>query len=290
MSMHRFSLASGRRIAWTEYGACDGTPVLYCHGFPASGVEAAFSDSAARERGVRIVAPDRPGYGESDPLPGRSLLDWVSDATALLDHLGISQAPVIGVSGGGPYSLACAARHPQRFPRVATFGALGPLAAPASEAEMTAFNRGCIRLARGRYWRLQALLFHLTAGLIRLSPSNIFRLIAAGESAADRELFRDRALRAIWTESMRRSVLQGANAAIEELRLYVADWGFRLREVGVEVQLWHGLDDAVVPASHCAHIGARLPNCEPRLLPGEGHFTTPVRYVGAGLAWLRAGE
>ena len=290
MDADRVELPDGRRLAWLEYGDRRGRPVLYCHGFPASATEAAFADAAAAGRGVRLIAPDRPGYGESDPWPGRSLPDWTRDAVTLLDRLGIRRAPVIGVSGGGPYALACTARRPDRFPRAATFGALGPLAAADSDRGMTAFNRCCIRLARNDHRFLHAALFHVLAALIRLSPTNIFRLVAAGESGADRELFRDRAMRAIWTESLRRSVLQGAGAAIRELRLYVAEWGFRPADVGVPVRLWHGLDDAIVPPFHARELGARLPDATVDLLAGEGHFTTPVRYIDAGIDWLLAGD
>lgn len=285
MNRRPIRLADGRRLAWTECGDPDGRPVLYCHGFPASGTEARFADAAARANGARVIAPDRPGYGDSDPRTGRSLLDWPADALALLDALGASHAPVLGISGGGPYALACATRFPDRFPRVATFGALGPLAPPASDSGMTAFNRGCIRLAR-RHRALQAALFHSLAGLIRLSPTSIFRLVAAGESEADRALFRDPAMRAIWTASLHRSVAQGARAPIEELRLYVEPWPFRAAAVGAPVRLWHGLDDKVVPAWHGRYLAEWLPDCSARFLTGEGHFTTPVHYVGDGIAWL----
>ncbi len=286
MNIAATTLADGRRLAWCEFGDPRGHPILYCHGFPASGTEAGFTDRAGATHGARIIAPDRPGYGASDRRPGRSISDWPRDAAALLDRLGIDAAPVIGVSGGGPYAFACAAARPARFPRVATFGALGPLAAPGSDAGMTAFNRGCIRLARNGHERLHAALFHALAALIRISPANIFRLVAAGESGSDRELFREPAIRAIWTESLRRSVLQGAAAPIEELRLYVAPWQLRLADVGVPVRLWHGLDDAVVPPQHARHLAGRLPWCELEMLRGEGHFTTPVRYAGGGIEWL----
>ena len=89
-------------------------------------------------------------------------------------------------------------------------------------------------------------------------------------------------------ESLRRSVLQGARATIEELRLYVGPWGFPLADVRVPVQLWHGLDDAMVPPAHGRYLASRLPFCETRMLPGEGHFTTPVHRISPGLDWLAA--
>ena len=285
MSERSTRLDGGRRIAWSEYGRANGHPVLYCHGFPASGVEAAFTRTAARAADARIIAPDRPGYGASSPVPGRGLTDWVADAAALLDHLDIAAAPVIGMSGGGPYALACAALQPDRFPRLATFGALGPLDQPGSEIGMGLFNRLCIQLARD--WpRLQAGVFHAVASVVRRHPRRAFRLLAADGSVADRALFRDTATRDLWTRALHESVQQGAAAAIQELRLYVRPWGFDPATISAPVELWHGMADPVVPPRHGQRYADTLPLVTPRFLPGEGHFSPPITRIGEALSRL----
>ena len=285
MSERSAGLDDGRRIAWSEYGRSNGRPVLYCHGFPASGAEAAFTETAARVADARIIAPDRPGYGGSSPAPGRALTDWVADASALLDRLDVASAPVIGMSGGGPYALACAALRPNRFPRVATFGALGPLERPGSEAGMSRFNRLCIQLAREWPW-LQAGVFHAIATIVRWQPRRAFRLLAADGSVADRALFRDPAIREIWIRPLYESVQQGAGAAIEELRLYVRPRGFEPAAVTTPVEVWHGIADPVVPLRHGRQYAENLPLATPRFLPGEGHFSTPTTRIGEALTWL----
>lgn len=287
MSQLTTALPDGRRIAWSEYGRPDDRPVLYCHGFPASGAEAAFTRTAARSAHARIVAPDRPGFGGSTPVPGRALTDWVDDAVALLDALGIATAPIVGMSGGGPYALACAALRPDRFPRVATFGALGSLERPGSEAGMAPFNRLCIRLARD--WPLlQAGVFHAVAALIRRQPLRIFRMLSADASAADRALFRDPDVRAMWAHALYEGVQQGAGGAIEELRLYARRWGFEPGAVGTPVELWHGRADPVVPLRHAEHYAAMLPQATPRFIAGEGHFSLPTDRIGEALERLLA--
>lgn len=287
MKRQSINLTDGRALAWVTFGPADGRPILYCHGFPSTGPEAAFVEEAAHATGTCVLAPDRPGYGYSDHAPGRTLTDWVDDALALLDHCGIDGAPVIGFSGGGPYALACAWRQPERFPRVATFGALDWLAEPGTEAGMAILSQVSIRLAR-RFPPGQAAIFHLLAILIRVAPQTLFSLLSAGHCPADQAVFHDPRVRHRWTRALHDSVMQGAVGAITELRLYVAERPFALDEIRVPVELWHGLDDTVVPSRHGERLAAALPHCEARFLPREGHFSTPVKAIAGTLERMAA--
>ena len=103
-------LQDGRRLGYADLGDAGGTPVFYFHGFPSSRLEACMVEEHARRLGVRLLAVDRPGYGLSDDLPGRTIPDWPDDVVALADALGLERFAVVGSSGGGPYAIACAAR------------------------------------------------------------------------------------------------------------------------------------------------------------------------------------
>jgi pimeloyl-ACP methyl ester carboxylesterase len=72
-------LADGRSLAWREFGDPEGVPTIAVHGSPDSSAVWGLLDEPARVAGVRVVAPDRPGFGASTPQPGRSILDWVDD-------------------------------------------------------------------------------------------------------------------------------------------------------------------------------------------------------------------
>ncbi len=119
-------LSDGRRISWAEYGEPTGSPVVYFHGGNGSRLEAAWFDTAAREIGIRIIAPDRPGFGQSDFDPRRSLLSTSDDVVALMDALGVDRAGVFGLSGGGPHALAMAYRAPERVAGVAVVSGVTP--------------------------------------------------------------------------------------------------------------------------------------------------------------------
>ena len=71
---------------------------------------------------------DRPGYGLSDPQPGRTIVDGVADLLAVADHLDIDTFLTVGVSTGGAYALAAAAIAPSRVRGVVACGAVTDMA------------------------------------------------------------------------------------------------------------------------------------------------------------------
>jgi pimeloyl-ACP methyl ester carboxylesterase len=101
-------LADGRRLQITQAGAPDGIPVLLFHGIGGSRLEALIVDDQARESGVRLIAPDRPGIGLSDPKSRFSYIVWPADVLQVADHLRLRRFGVAGLSGGALFALACA--------------------------------------------------------------------------------------------------------------------------------------------------------------------------------------
>ncbi|MFM2423212.1 MAG: hypothetical protein RL291_1742, partial [Pseudomonadota bacterium] len=122
-----FQLGDGRTLAYRIYGDPEGRPLMALHGAPATGYIYRIADGVARARGVKIIAPDRPGYGGSSPHPGRTLQTTTADHVALADHLKLDRFPVLGVSGGGPYSVALAAALGERVSSVALVSPVGEL-------------------------------------------------------------------------------------------------------------------------------------------------------------------
>jgi pimeloyl-ACP methyl ester carboxylesterase len=71
------------------------------------------------ELGIRLLVADRPGYGASTRLPGRSIASVADDVAVLADSLGWDRFALWGASGGGPHALGCAARMGDRIMRCA---------------------------------------------------------------------------------------------------------------------------------------------------------------------------
>lgn len=283
----RITLRDGRILGFAEYGDPRGRPLLYFHGFPASRLEAALTDEAAARLGIRVIAADRPGIGLSGFQPGRHIGDWPADVAELADALGLRRFAVLGVSGGGPYALACAAEIPERLSAVGLVGGLGPLDTPGAMQGMSALSRFYLRLFQMAP-ELGRAFFALAAQVARHSPERLFALFTANAPAPDREALARPEVRGLFLASLREAVLRGSRGGARELYLYTRPWGIDLDRIRVTVDLWHGRLDATVPAVMGENLARTLPGCRCRFLEGEGHFSLPLRRMEEILRTLRA--
>src|SRR5262249_15028355 len=126
------TLADGRTLCFARYGASDGRPVIYLHGAGSSRIEGEIYDQQARAAGVQIIATDRPGCGGSSPAPRRTFPGYALDLQQLADILGIERFVVAGMSNGGVYALAAAARLLDRVTTIIPINASTPLHDPVA--------------------------------------------------------------------------------------------------------------------------------------------------------------
>lgn len=120
------TLPDGRTLSYAEFGDPIGYPLMFFHGFPSCRLEAWFLDPIAQRKGIRLIAPDRPGFGRSTFQPNRQFVHYPSDIRALADHLELDRFAILGGSGGGPYALACAKDIPGRLSAVGLLASAGP--------------------------------------------------------------------------------------------------------------------------------------------------------------------
>src|SRR5262245_19165426 len=125
---HLIEVPGERKVAVESYGDPQGSPVFFFHGWPSSRFQGQLGDAAARDLGIRWLAVDRPGVGNSDLHIGRSLAEWPAVIAALADYFEAPTFRVFGVSGGGPYALACAWGLPDRVLSAAVVSGAPPLA------------------------------------------------------------------------------------------------------------------------------------------------------------------
>jgi len=108
---------NGVRLAYYEAGPRQGTPVIFCHGWPELAFSWRHQLKAMGEAGRWAVAPDQRGYGLSDSPAAIEDFDMqhlTDDLIGLLDHLGAEKAIWCGHDWGGLIAWQMPLRHPDR--------------------------------------------------------------------------------------------------------------------------------------------------------------------------------
>lgn len=275
-----FQLRDGRTLGYAEYGAADGTPVFYFHGYVGARLEAGACANAADQANVRLIALDRPGFGLSTFQPGRHFLDWPNDVVELADHLSLARFAVVGISGGGPYALACAYKIPDRLTACGVVCGIEPFELGIDG--MSRGNRLIFMIAHRFPWLLKTLLWSTTGKLsqdeTKLKAAMEKSLKAAPES--DRLAIQNSDVVDHLIASARAGFSQGADAAALEGKLYANPWGFRLEDIAFNpIYLWHGEKDINVPIGMARAAASRLTHCQATFYPDEAHTSLAVNHV-----------
>jgi pimeloyl-ACP methyl ester carboxylesterase len=282
------ALKTGGSLAYSEYGVATGTPVLFYHGWPSSRTMGEIADAAARELNVRIISPDRPGIRDSTFQPNRELMDWPGLVDELTNHLALQQFRILAISGGAPYAFVTAWKLPARVRAIAVVSGAVPIAALRDQSGLLPLYRWMIRFGRHQP-RLLRVLFYLAGPLVSLrafvrAAHKFLQMLPA----ADAQALRDNAAFDILFESQRHAWRGSAAGVIADAQIYAQPWGFRLEDVDVPVRIWHGKEDRAFSFHLVEEIAARLPNCVPRYVENEGHYSLPIRHVREILADLIA--
>ena len=274
----RLTLSDGRTLAYIECGDSNGSPIFYFHGHPGSRLEVLLVAESAQLAGVRLIGIDRPGMGFSDFKPGRRLVDWPEDVVQLANALNIDQFAVEGVSGGGPYALACAYRLPERLKACGVIASLGPIDLVSLKGMM---RSNVVQFIIARYfpWLLQPLwwlylgrhaklidnaqeLTEFSSQLLKMLPKT------------PHSLKQDPKLVMFYLREMLEAFRTGSDGVVHDSKLFVQPWGFNLEEIACEnVHLWHGEEDVHVPVSMGRAMAQAIPNCRATFFPGDDHLT-----------------
>jgi pimeloyl-ACP methyl ester carboxylesterase len=293
--MQTIRLPDGRRLSFAEYGAVEGKPIFVFHGIPGSRLLRHPDEEIAMRLGVRLIVPDRPGMGGSDPQPNRRFLDWPADVLALAGALGLERFAVAGISGGAPYAAACGVSMAARLTAVGIISGVGPVDAPGALEGMLPSNRMGYSVGRRMPWALWRRVFRLYYGGVGEHPEKLARMTrgrARGTYArapADRRVFAQPGMREMFIETFAEAFRQGTEGPAWEGWLLARPWGFEPRQVAAPVTLWQGEADVVVTPAMGRYMAREIPRCEATFLPREGHLLW-LTHWGEILGVLSQGE
>lgn len=267
-------MRDGRTLGFAQYGDPAGFPVINAHGGLVCRLDVAAADAVASGMGIRLVSPDRPGIGLSDPQPGRTVLGWAADIEDLADQLDIDRFGVMGWSMGGQYAAAVGHALEARVTRVAIVAGAVPLDEPGAFDQLPTFDRVFTRLshrapvlARACFWAMS------TSAAV--APTTYGRLGARGLGPADGAVLRDIGYRAF--ARMSHEGLRRTAGVVEEYRAWMRPWGFAPEELSIGVDVWYGTDDELVDSRWPHELVRRIPSATLHLRPG-GHFMEQLYY------------
>src|SRR5215467_6069542 len=274
-------LRDGAILAFQEYGDPTGTPVIFCHGWPSSRTMAQLADQPARDVGVRIISPDRPGISGSTMHFDRTLSDWPSVVKRLVDDLGLNHFRILAISGGAPYAYATAVAMPGRVRAIAIVGGVIPFAELTDFKGLLPLYRWMLTFYRYRPQVLRQMFrvvrpFLSIRAPIRFRPLLLKMLLLRPCDAAS--LRNEAAFEAIF-ESQRRAWRGSAEGVMIDAQVYAQPWGFAIEDVHVPVRLWHGIEDRAFAVQLAEDIANRFPNCKARFIQREGHNSLPIRHM-----------
>ena len=285
---HDVPTPDGRTLRVLDVGAADGPVVVSHHGTPEGRLRFGPEAQSAEDKGLRLIAYDRPGYGGSTPAPGRSVADAATDVATILDALGVERFATYGASGGGPHALACAALLPDRCVAAVTLAGVAPADAPGLDwlagmgegniAEFAAAQAGREQLTE--HCRADA------AQILAADPEQLADAIRPPLSEVDA-----RALTGELAEHLLASITEalrpGVDGWVDDDFAFLAPWGFDPGAIRVPVLVWQGRHDLMVPPDHGAWLREHVGGAEGEVLEDEGHLTLVVNRVGDVHAWLR---
>jgi len=265
-------VADGRHVAWSEWGAENGRPVLMQ---PAGGMSGGLGldAGAVRDLGIRLVGFDRPGMGRSDPHAEGTLVSWADDVRQAVHARELRRPLALGVSLGAPFALAIAAAGVVEA--AAWVAGTDDLAHPAFAAVLAPAVAATVEEARERPAALRERLASVT-------PDEVADRWTREGSDRDRAVLEDEGLAERFRPPLREGFRSGAGSYARDVELALGAWPFAPEDVAVPVDVWYGSEDAY--PSHAPDRGWRLATRLPRgrqlVVPGEG----------GTLAWTRGRE
>lgn len=271
------TLPDGRKLAYAEFGKPDGHPVLYCHGSYSTRLEPLLiGEEVFRQYGLRVIAADRPGMGESDFQPNREYTDFTKDIVFLADALGVEKFSVLAISGGSPYAVVCAAKIPQRISKVVLVS--GSWQIDKEVIKAIGFPMNLMWQVALRMPFLLKLVVKIMVKFMSQDPKDDYDENSPPPNdilpAVDHAAMANPERMAIYQKSLMESVKQGVEGAAWDIRMNVRDWDFDLDEIQIPILLFHGGLDKNMPLPRVQQTANQLHDAQLVTYPEEGHIST----------------
>lgn len=268
--MALLKLADGREFEYLDNGVRHDRAILFLHGTP--GDATAWLSWLKEITGVVAIATSRPGYGESERNPGRTVASDLDNQRQVLDHFGIKSFVVIGWSGGGPHALNMT--RDSRCKAAFTLAGVGEY----GRSDLN-FLEGMGPENHDEFGEALKGESAITDWMERNAPA--FKNVTGEDLiAAFGGLIGDADKRALTKEvaeanaaTMRRALQRSYAGWIDDDLAFVRELGFKIEEINIPVIIWQGDDDFMVPKAHSEWLAKHIPGSKLKFVPGHGHIS-----------------
>lgn len=251
------------------------------HGTPGSRLKFASLDAAAGRHGLRLICPDRWGYGGTDAPAVPVLDDYGDDLVQLADALGLVGFSLLGVSGGGPFAAAAAHRCAARVRSLALVGPVGVFE-PGTSSRVGPFHRLCFQVV-GRSPKLVRVLFGAYRRLLMAAPRMAIRLASAKAPAHDRAILQSSGFSTDLAAAFLAGLPPGAIGPAVDMQLF-ACYERAAGPLQCHARVWLGTRDGNIPHGP-ARILAKSIRAEIIELADRGHYWLSVEPHDV-LSWI----
>ncbi|WP_373000881.1 alpha/beta fold hydrolase [Marinobacter sp.] len=260
-------LPDGRNLSFSDIGTGENGTWIHCHGIPGSRNELAHLQSTLLSAGIRVIVPDRPGYGQSTSCPDYGFSHHTDDLKQLADHLQLDTFGISGFSGGGVFAMAAAHDLGQRIEQlvIAATPAIPLMDNPYDFAsELTASTwQAALEDREALAGELEA----LTGSLDMLSGA----LMGAAGDQEQRYLSSDSVYPG-FMQSLGATLEQGSIPAADALArdsfLIAHSWPFSPEDISIPVRVIHGSGDRLVYRDHQTTLSCKFPDSTSEIISG----------------------
>ena len=283
------TLSDGREIGYAVYGNPSGHPIFYFHGFPGSRIEGKMFDQRLLDSPFALYAFDRPGIGNSSPQNNRTLLTWAEDVLESANRLKIDKFTVLGISGGGPYALACAKNiSHERLVACIIVSGMGPVNGNVKLFQpLLRFGLSVAKKSSGLFRLIYRLILYTLMKTEKRVTRTIRKMVLDMSPDEQAEIRKGNNYDVFITDNYY-AYIQGPLGTAQDVENYARDWGFKLEDISpnLPVIVVHGEKDEIVPVEIGRNIARQISHCYSRFYPDGTHFATPLESLPNILARL----
>ncbi|MFV1984735.1 MAG: alpha/beta fold hydrolase [Thiohalomonadales bacterium] len=264
-------LPDGRTLCYADVGDKEGLPVVICHGYYGCRLERYPDDSIVTELGIRLIVPDRPGFGLSTAMQSQQGIEWCQDFEFLLNHLGIDKTHILSTSSGSYFALSCAHEKSERLSGLTLVNSLAPFESVKEFNGMIPHEKISFAMARHTPALYKRFVELCVLGLSK-NADWYFNSVKKYGGNQDNITLSDNSLTSFLKHKALTALKHSHQGVIQETLILVKPWKIDLTKINTHVELYHAGEQVAVPSSMSKRLDSLLPDSSFHYLLDQGTY------------------